>query len=503
MYNDLNMNKLFILLAALAFWALPSASWAAGWGTLEFNQTSEIYEGFICQGVLCPTVGLGYMSGPGGTVYKTTDNGQTWSGATGRYSGGSYIGTDANLYGLAMYQNGVPIVVGDDGLIAWSEDGGLNWSIFPSPTTEDLHDVVHVDYRHTYAVGNDGVIIGSIGSYGAAWALLDSPTELKLNEITYTDSGRLIAVGLGVVVISDDLGETWEVVDSPTNTELIAVDATDDDNIFVVSVGGSAYKTTNGGGSWTTLDLPSGVMAWSIDFIDEDTGVISDSYLGHHTASDSIYMTTDGGEDWSALDVYGEEDNLMWMRDLHFVDEETLYGFGRGDYHFGDNYGGFYRYVFNDSALVKLPCDDTDTDVNAPCKAVYYVGTDGDRHAFANENTFFTWYDNFDSVITVDEDYLASLRLRDPVTYRPGVRMVKFPSADQVYAVAQGGVLREIMSEAVAEDLYGSNWSERIDDLSEAFFGHYSIGDVIDSSSDYDKDDEKDLATDIHEERGW
>ena len=43
--------------------------------------------------------------------------------------------------------------------------------------------------------------------------------------------------------------------------------------------------------------------------------------------------------------------------------------------------------------------------------------------------------------------------------------MVKVPSDPKVYAVAQGGVLRWISSEAVAVRLYGADWNKEIDDI--------------------------------------
>jgi photosystem II stability/assembly factor-like uncharacterized protein len=145
-------------------------------------------------------------------------------------------------------------------------------------------------------------------------------------------------------------------------------------------------------------------------------------------------------------------------------------------------------------SLIKLACD-SDSTVEDPCRAVYYY--DGKRHAFPNEKVFFTWYDDFDDVVIVTDDYMASITLGRNVTYRPGSRMVKFVTVNTVYGVGTDGELRAIASEDVAESIWGSAWNTLIDDISDAFFGNYRFGEDIDSTSDFDPDEVKDSVTDI------
>jgi hypothetical protein len=138
--------------------------------------------------------------------------------------------------------------------------------------------------------------------------------------------------------------------------------------------------------------------------------------------------------------------------------------------------------------LVKLSCDE-EADVNDPCRAVYFYATDGKRHAFPNEKVYFTWFENFDDVLEVSADFLSDLSLGGNVTYHPGTRMVKFQSVNTVYAVEAQGLLRAISSEEVAEDLYGTDWNQQIDDISDAFLSNYEFGEDIDSADDYDPDE--------------
>ncbi|MEK7123139.1 MAG: hypothetical protein AAB855_04790, partial [Patescibacteria group bacterium] len=137
------------------------------------------------------------------------------------------------------------------------------------------------------------------------------------------------------------------------------------------------------------------------------------------------------------------------------------------------------------NSLIKMTCEG-DTDVNDPCRAVYFYGSDEKRHAFPNENVFYTWYEDFVAVVEVSADFMSDLSLGSNVTYHPGTKMVKFQSVRTVYAVSAQGVLRAIVSEEVASDLYGADWNQQIDDISDAFLGSYAFGEDINSAEDYD-----------------
>jgi hypothetical protein len=117
--------------------------------------------------------------------------------------------------------------------------------------------------------------------------------------------------------------------------------------------------------------------------------------------------------------------------------------------------------------------------------AVYYIDADGRRHAFPNANVYFTWHQNFSDIQVVNPTQLAAIPLGKNVTYKPGVKMIKFLTDPKVYAVDGGGVLRWIVSEEVVKALYGKDWSKMIDDVSDAFYTNYTFGLHITSSADF------------------
>ena len=130
--------------------------------------------------------------------------------------------------------------------------------------------------------------------------------------------------------------------------------------------------------------------------------------------------------------------------------------------------------------------------------AVYYMGADGFRYVFPNDKTYFTWYENFDDVKWISDSDLATIQIGGNVTYKPGVQMIKITSDPSTYAVASGGVLRHVGSEAVAVELYGSTWNKKIDDVPDGFFTNYTVGDVLEEGDSYNPAMEKDGTPDIN-----
>jgi len=107
--------------------------------------------------------------------------------------------------------------------------------------------------------------------------------------------------------------------------------------------------------------------------------------------------------------------------------------------------------------------------------SVYYLGADGKRYVFPNETTYFSWYEDFSSVVTIPQSELESYPLGANVTIRPGTKLVKITTDPKVYAVEPGGSLVHIASEAAAKALYGDNWASRVVDVPDAFFTNYTI----------------------------
>lgn len=118
---------------------------------------------------------------------------------------------------------------------------------------------------------------------------------------------------------------------------------------------------------------------------------------------------------------------------------------------------------------------------------VYYFGSNGQRYAFPNEKTYFSWYKDFSTVKTISDSELASITLAGNIVYRPGARWIKITSDNKVYVTTPAGKIRWVENEATAKGLAGDNWNAHIDDVADVFFTDYTVGDSLTSAvSGYD-----------------
>lgn len=121
--------------------------------------------------------------------------------------------------------------------------------------------------------------------------------------------------------------------------------------------------------------------------------------------------------------------------------------------------------------------------VKGSWQSVYYYGADGKRYVFPNEKTYMTWYVNFDVVIHISDDLLGSIPIGGNVTYKPNTRLVKITTDPKVYFVDKEGTLRHLATEEIAKSLYGYDWYKKVDDIPDAYFVNYKIGDPLKTAS--------------------
>ncbi|TSC56403.1 MAG: hypothetical protein G01um101418_381 [Parcubacteria group bacterium Gr01-1014_18] len=117
--------------------------------------------------------------------------------------------------------------------------------------------------------------------------------------------------------------------------------------------------------------------------------------------------------------------------------------------------------------------------IKASGASVYAYGPDAKRYVFPNEKTFKTWFKDFGTVKTITDAELANIPIGGNVVYRGGTRLVKITTDPKVYAIGLGGKLYHVATEGVAMELYGAAWAQRVDDVPDAFFTNYIVGEAM------------------------
>jgi hypothetical protein len=132
---------------------------------------------------------------------------------------------------------------------------------------------------------------------------------------------------------------------------------------------------------------------------------------------------------------------------------------------------------------------------------VYYLGSDGKRYVFPNDKTYLSWFTTFSFVKQIADAELLKTPLGGNVTYKPGSRLIKIETAPNVYAITRGGIIRQLKTEDVAEQLYGKDWTKRVDDMPDAFFTNYKDGQPILSFNDFSPSAEEQNTTTIDQDK--
>lgn len=94
----------------------------------------------------------GCVVGHNGTLLRTTNGGTTWTRIA--------VPTTVNLYDVWLVNANIGIAVGELGTILVTTDGGLTWRIEPSDTYETLYSLTATaDGAHIWAAGDGGTVL--------------------------------------------------------------------------------------------------------------------------------------------------------------------------------------------------------------------------------------------------------------------------------------------------------------------------------------------------------
>ncbi len=222
-------------------------------------------------------------------------------------------GTSTNLYDVYAITENTVIVVGANGTILKTTDGGENWNPVTSGTTYDLRKVQFVNTTTGYAVGFHGTLLKTTDT-GATWTFIDTGTTEDLYGLSAVDENLLFISGTnGLLQKTIDGGTNWTTMATPLNQTVTDIQFFSDLYGFVQIGGiyeGNLYRTLDCGSNWTQITT----NASAYFFLDENAGFI--------LVSNEIYETSDGGTNINSLGfysspsvmscVYSTNENILW-----------------------------------------------------------------------------------------------------------------------------------------------------------------------------------------------
>jgi photosystem II stability/assembly factor-like uncharacterized protein len=178
-------------------------------------------------------------------------------------------------------------IVGGEGAILRTDDGGQSWSAQDCAAGAPLRDVDAADATHAWAVGAQGGLVCRTTDGGESWSYAFLSPTWSLQGVDFSGTSYGLAVGKnGLILRSEDGGANWETVPA--------------DRIFLYEGQAEALQLN------AVILLESNGWAWAVG----DDGIILSSY--------------NGGRDW-----YQQRTNLP--NDLTGIDHDgtTLWVSGR------------------------------------------------------------------------------------------------------------------------------------------------------------------------------
>lgn len=273
-----------------------------------------------------------------------------------------------NLYGVQFLNPDTGFVVGAQGTILKTTDGGLNWlNIQPPALTSDLYDLHFWDASTGVLVGSGGLILRTADG-GQTWNPIASGVTDALLTVSFSGSVGIAGGTSQTIIRSQDSGNTWMVIQTGffggsfqgsymllSSNGYVAGDnaifqpffgwSTDGgltwdfnsfyfngsegdltDVVFLTPQNGFATgsvfdgtgaisSTTDGGMNWSTQPFPSALFALTFP---------TNSVAYAVGNQGSILRSTDGGATWQS-EASGIGNDL---RDVAFVDTALGYAVG-------------------------------------------------------------------------------------------------------------------------------------------------------------------------------
>ncbi len=239
-------------------------------------------------------------------------------------------------------------IAGDDGYLAWTNDGGRNWTKQDIGTTETINEIYFRNDENGYLVAGKkmfitgdggrnwretqiyrtgefgknspeflsirfsdkkrGIVIGSVLNQqqkvvdslvmrtedgGESWRRVLVPSKKELYHLDFVGSSRCWIVGdEGLVLFSSNGGASFGIQKSGVVLDLYNVDFRDENEGYIVGSQGTVLRTDDGGGNWETVKTTFKVTFMRVDFADDKNGVIV-GYDG------TILRSSDKGRTWT------------------------------------------------------------------------------------------------------------------------------------------------------------------------------------------------------------
>ncbi len=237
-------------------------------------------------------------------IFRSTDNGNTWTLIPGTAPGDNRYFSGFAVSGSTIFLTlaGQRLLGGlfIEGNVYRSTNNGNTWTLITNGMIHPVAYGVLADGARIFVGGYDGIYRST--DNGNTWVASHAGLEPKLLAHAFHQSGSsyFIATDFYGVYRSTDNGATWTAVNSGLTTAngrpRSVFDITSVGSTLIASADNGVYRSTNNGTSWSRVT--AGLPSISRDLRFRPLVTIGSVVLGFAGAS-GIYRSTDEGQTWT------------------------------------------------------------------------------------------------------------------------------------------------------------------------------------------------------------
>jgi hypothetical protein len=188
------------------------------------------------------------------------------------------------------------------------------WVQQSSGVDKALNDVYCITQDNVFVVGNNGTILKTIDG-GTNWIQKISGTTQDLMKVQFINPNVGFAFGaFGTLLKTIDGGESWNSIDTGGTTNFYYCRGLScvNENVFYISCALWFKKTIDGGITFEAVNAPVSQNIEDIQFLTEQ--------IGYAKGADKLYKTNDGGNTWTIiLDSYYNGPFFFLNQNIGFV----------------------------------------------------------------------------------------------------------------------------------------------------------------------------------------
>lgn len=303
------MKKLFSVFFATLFFCVNIQAQTV-WSTPNpINSSNYIHSPLYGTFFVSPQTG--WVVGANGTILKTIDGGASWFP--------QQSGTTNTLNDVYFANDSVGYIVGELGTIIVTYNGGVKWNKYTSSsTTEGLGALVAIPTSQngivTWIIGKNGSILKNSTDFRGNYYNL-APSGFRPNSVCFiSENEGWIGSNYETVVHTVDGGVTWtypQIVSPTQDTKILDVYFASSTKGWAITNDGRIQTSNDGGFTWTTQ--------YDIGYITFSTNKANLTFVsptqGWTILGSSILSTTNGGATWTVQ----IPDSSLYFTAIHFV----------------------------------------------------------------------------------------------------------------------------------------------------------------------------------------